>query len=204
MLEPRSWEPPNSPCNPRKSLRAKVTLISEPRFSTTCEMRFFPREKGKSAFVERFSLKMAVFPFLRGKNRISQGVENRGSLISVPLALRKFQRHSKKWLKSDFSGFPAKWLKVTPKVTFWPRKWLKSDFFIVKKSLLGSLLSHFAGNPEKSLFSHFWVSLKFFGVSEVGGLPGSKSQNRLCQSIVRGKRFHRARNPEKFKVAKKR
>ena len=31
---------------------------------------------------------MAIFPFSRGKNRISQGVENRGSLISVPLALR--------------------------------------------------------------------------------------------------------------------
>ena len=31
---------------------------------------------------------MALFPFSRGKNRISQGVENRGSLFSVPLALR--------------------------------------------------------------------------------------------------------------------
>ena len=40
------------------------------------------------AFVEDFSLKKTVFPFSRGKNRISQGVENRGSLISVPLALR--------------------------------------------------------------------------------------------------------------------
>ena len=51
-------------------------------------MRFFPREKGKTAFVEGFSLKKAVSPFSRGKNRISHGVENRGSLISVPLALR--------------------------------------------------------------------------------------------------------------------
>ena len=51
-------------------------------------MRFFPREKGKTAFVEGFSLTKAVFPFSGGKNRISQGVENRGSLISVPLALR--------------------------------------------------------------------------------------------------------------------
>ena len=39
------------------ALRAKGTLISEPRFSTPCEMRFFPREKGKMAFVEGFSLK---------------------------------------------------------------------------------------------------------------------------------------------------
>ena len=51
-------------------------------------MRFFPREKGKTAFSEKNAQKMAVFPFSRGKNRISQGVENRGSLISVPLALR--------------------------------------------------------------------------------------------------------------------
>ena len=50
------------------TLRAKGTLISEPRFSPPCEMRFFPREKGK--------------------NRISQGGEHRGSLNSVPLALR--------------------------------------------------------------------------------------------------------------------
>ena len=71
------------------TLRAKGTLISEPRFSTPCEMRFFPREKGKKAFVEGFSLKKAVSPFSRGKNRISQGVESRGSLISVPLALRE-------------------------------------------------------------------------------------------------------------------
>ena len=32
---------------------------------------------------------MPFFPFSRGKNRISLGVENRGSLISVPLVLRE-------------------------------------------------------------------------------------------------------------------
>ena len=32
-----------------KTLRANGTLISEPRFSTPCEMQFFPREKGKMA-----------------------------------------------------------------------------------------------------------------------------------------------------------
>ena len=69
------------------SLRAKGTLISEPRFSTPCEMRFFPREKGKMAFVEGFFCN-GRFPFLAWENRISQGVENRGPLISVPLALR--------------------------------------------------------------------------------------------------------------------
>ena len=48
----------------------------------------FPtRERENGLFKEKPSTK-AVFPFLRGKNRISQGVENRGSLISVPLAVR--------------------------------------------------------------------------------------------------------------------
>ena len=51
-------------------------------------MRFFPRKKGKMAFFDGFSLRTAIFPVSRGKNRISQGVENRGSLISAPLALR--------------------------------------------------------------------------------------------------------------------
>ena len=68
--------------------KAKGTPISEPRFSAPCEMRFFPREKGKTAFLKKISSTKAVFPFSRGKNRISQGAENRGSLISVPLALR--------------------------------------------------------------------------------------------------------------------
>ena len=35
------------------SLRAKGTLISEPPFSTPCEMQFFPREKGKTAFSKK-------------------------------------------------------------------------------------------------------------------------------------------------------
>ena len=35
------------------TLRAKGTLISEPRFSTPCEMRFFPREKGRTAFSKK-------------------------------------------------------------------------------------------------------------------------------------------------------
>ena len=52
-------------------------------------MRFSPREKEKMAFVEGFSLKRPFSLSRVGKNRISQGVENRGSLISVPLALRE-------------------------------------------------------------------------------------------------------------------
>ena len=92
--------------------RAKGALISEPRFSTPCKMHFFPREKGKTAFVEGFSLKNAVFPFSRGKNRISQGVENWGSLISAPLALRAIaqNRHDElemRYLVAQCSATPA-------------------------------------------------------------------------------------------------
>ena len=54
--------PPRPEC--QKTLRAKGALISEPRFSTPCEMRFFPREKGKTAFVEVVSLYKGRFPFL--------------------------------------------------------------------------------------------------------------------------------------------
>ena len=49
---------------------------------------FSHARKGNGLFKEKPSTK-AVFPFSRGKNRISQGVEHRGSLISVPLALRE-------------------------------------------------------------------------------------------------------------------
>ena len=64
------------------SLTAKGTLISEPRFSTPCEMQFLPTEKGKTAFKEKPSTK-AISPFSRGKNRISWGVENRGSPVCL-------------------------------------------------------------------------------------------------------------------------
>ena len=75
------------------SLRAKGALISEPQFSTPFEMQFFPREKGKTAFSKKNPRQMP-FSLSRVGNRISQGVENRGSLISAPLALRVFVRNS--------------------------------------------------------------------------------------------------------------
>ena len=48
---------------PKKTLRAKGALISEPRFSTLCEMRCFPREKGKRPFQSK-TLDKGHFPFL--------------------------------------------------------------------------------------------------------------------------------------------
>ena len=49
----------------------------------------FPTRERQIGLCGGFFFEKAVFPFSRGKNRISQGVENRGSLISVPLALRE-------------------------------------------------------------------------------------------------------------------
>ena len=46
------------------SLRAKGTPISEPRFSTPCEMRFFPREKGKKAILSGPFQRKGRFAFL--------------------------------------------------------------------------------------------------------------------------------------------
>ena len=66
-------------------------------------MRFFPRDIGKVAFFDGFSLKKAIFPISRGNNRFSQGVENRGSLIGVPLALRVLSQ------TPDSHGFQSKW-----------------------------------------------------------------------------------------------
>ena len=61
-----------------------------PDFLPPARCELFPREKGKTAFVEGFFSEKAVFPFSRAKKHISRGVEHRGSLISVPLALRVF------------------------------------------------------------------------------------------------------------------
>ena len=70
------------------TLRAKGTLISEPRFSTPLRDAIFPTRERENGLCRGFFFQKAIFPFSRGKNRISQGGENRGSLISVPLALR--------------------------------------------------------------------------------------------------------------------
>ena len=80
-----------------------------------------------------------------------------------PETLENF-KDTQKWLKSDFPGFPSKWLKSDSKLTSCP-----------EKVSFETLLSHFKGNPGKSLFSHFWVSLKLSRVS--GELGGNKDHN---------------------------
>ena len=55
------------------TLRAKGTLISEPRFSNPCEMRFFPREKGKIWPLSRVFPWKGRFPFLAWKNASRRG-----------------------------------------------------------------------------------------------------------------------------------
>ena len=54
---PKIRLPPIEWGNWTSTLRAKGTLVSKPRCSTPCEMRFFPCKKGKMAFVDGFSLK---------------------------------------------------------------------------------------------------------------------------------------------------
>ena len=77
---------------PVLALRAKGTLISEPIFYPLRDA-IFPTRERENGLCRGFFFEKAVFPFSRGKNRISQGVENRGSLISVPLALRVVQEN---------------------------------------------------------------------------------------------------------------
>ena len=50
----------------------------------TCD---FPSQYRDNGVFEGIRFKMAIFPVSRGKNRMLQGVENRGSLITVPLVL---------------------------------------------------------------------------------------------------------------------
>ena len=68
------------------TLRAKGTLISESRLSTPCESL---RHAISPTHFKGICFKIAIFPASRGKNRMSQGVESRGSLTCVPLAVRE-------------------------------------------------------------------------------------------------------------------
>ena len=53
------------------TLRAKDTLISEPRFSTPCDMRFCPRDTGKRPLQGK-SPRKGHFPFIaRGKSHVA-------------------------------------------------------------------------------------------------------------------------------------
>ena len=77
-----------------------------------------------------------------------------------------------KWLKSDFPGLPSKSPKSDSKLTFCP---CKSHFCVTFESLWG--------NPGKSLFSHFWVTLKFSRVSGELGQKMQKIQLTSCNVI---------------------
>ena len=78
--------------NPRKTpvqtLRAKGALISEPQCSIPCDMRFYFTIKGKWPLLRVFPWKWPFSLYRVGKSHVA-GVENRGSLISVPSALRE-------------------------------------------------------------------------------------------------------------------
>ena len=65
---------------------------------------FSHARKGKWPLQRGFFFEKAVSPFSRGRNRISQEAENRGSLISVPLALRVV-------IRSNFCPLNLQWRK---------------------------------------------------------------------------------------------
>ena len=122
-----------------------------PDFLPLARCDFPTRERENGLFKEKPSTK-AIFPFSRGKNRISRGVENRGSLISVPLALRQVTRADR----------PQSDLKST-------QKWLRTSLFRV------IFESHFwviLGWDLESLLSHFWDHFNSLCVSvELGARP---------------------------------
>ena len=74
-----------------------------PDFLPPARCDVFHARKGNGLFKERPSTK-AISPFSRGKNRISQGVENRGSLITVPLALREHKHFRRDGLRDKPLG----------------------------------------------------------------------------------------------------
>ena len=55
------------------TLRGEGTLISEPRFSTPCDMRFFPRDTGKMAIFKGFASKWPFSLYLVGKIAYRKG-----------------------------------------------------------------------------------------------------------------------------------
>ena len=81
-----------------RTLRAKGTLSSAPQFSIPYETRFLPRDMGKMAFFDCFSLKVAFSLYRMGKSHLA-GSKHRGPLISVPLALREIFPKSPATLK---------------------------------------------------------------------------------------------------------
>ena len=87
----------------------------------------------------------------------------------------------------SFGVSPKVTLKVTPKVTFWPQKSLLSHLS-GQKVTFGVTFRLLWGRPQKSLFSHFRVTLNFSGFRgfwEVRkfSTPGSKIKNSKNQKI---------------------
>ena len=75
-----------SPPTPEDLQCISICIYPE-RFSTACDTRFSPRNSGNMAIFRGLASKWP-FPCIAWENHMSQGVESRGSLMSVPLALR--------------------------------------------------------------------------------------------------------------------
>ena len=119
-------------------------------------MIFATREK-ENGLWRGFFFEKAVFPFSRGKNHISQGVENRGSLIGVPLALGQKTKVAKKWLKSRFRANSRNRSKVGPKVGF--------PLYVYRKTYFRTYFWPILGMSPKPTFELLFGYFIFLGIS---------------------------------------
>ena len=62
----------------KQTLRAKGTLISEPRFSTPCEMRLFPGDTGKKPFSRKKNIEKGHFPCIAWEKSLLAGGRKSG------------------------------------------------------------------------------------------------------------------------------
>ena len=99
--------------------------LSDPDLLPPATYDFSHAIQGEGHCQEKPIAKEAIFPLSRGRNRMPQGVENRGSLISVPLALRVMEPLFRSQVKKE--------RRSSSKTLGWSLRWAKSrDTLVIK------------------------------------------------------------------------
>ena len=146
-----------------------TTLISEPRFSTPCEMRFFPREKRKMAFSKKNPLKR---PF---------SFSCVGKIAQSPYRAPE-PRNPKSAFKSPKNAIldpPGKWPEKSIKMSKTP---VFGHFNSPKMGFLDILIDFSGRFPGGSKMAFFGLLMHFWGF----GVPGlCRGTGRL--QFLRGK-----------------
>ena len=148
MLSSQGKNAPSDPY-PHYLVRLAASRLVSPDFLPPARCDFSHARKGKRP-LSGFFFEKAVFPFSRGKNRISQGVENRDSLISVPLAFRVVT-HPKERAQVEFLSFFC--LSPREAVALPSAIWLQKNMCGRKTPIN---INNFAGLSRK------WVGVKLF------------------------------------------